>query len=335
MADNKQSWLAQNAGSIIGGISTIGGWLGIGEGKQDRRQIKQQGKLNDVNAKTAKELADYEQQLKLQMWKDTNYGAQLEQAGLAGVSKAAAIGGSGTGTQGASVGSVSGTGAADAASTTNARTASIQAGMQLASQLALQKAQKENIEADTANKQAGATNTNTDTEGKVIQNKINKETIDAQVQEINYKANEQIQNARIAFNKGEISEKTQQAEIQRAKNEAIGSGVDLEVKRLGMNLDRRKVNAIEESVQQGWERLILEKREVTVKELSQAAQESYMRNSTRQRGEELTQREWEAISNTAIGAVGATRGMGGSTETIKGYSEQRGGYQETRTRKNN
>ena len=72
-------------------------------------------------------MADYEQALKLKMWKDTNYGGMLAEAEKVGVSKAAAIGGSGTGTQGASVGNVGGGNAADAASTTNARTAQAQA----------------------------------------------------------------------------------------------------------------------------------------------------------------------------------------------------------------
>lgn len=149
-APKKKTDILSSAGSIIGGLTTIGGWLGIGEGRQDRRQVDQQRKLNEVNAKTAREQADYEQQLKLQMWKDTNYGAQLEEAKKAGVSKAAAIGGSGTGTQGASVSSPSGGSAADAAATSNARVAQQQAGMQLASQIALMKAQKDNLDADTA-----------------------------------------------------------------------------------------------------------------------------------------------------------------------------------------
>lgn len=144
--------LKDYAGAAIAGAGTIGGWLGIGEKRQDDRQISQQERLNEVNAKTAKEMADYEQSLKMKMWKDTNYGAQMKEAQAAGISKAAAIGGSGTGTQGASVGSVGGGSAADAAATQNAQTASINQSMMLASQINLMKAQKENVEADTENK---------------------------------------------------------------------------------------------------------------------------------------------------------------------------------------
>lgn len=147
--DNKGGGLLSTAGSIIGGLGTIGGWLGIGEGRQDRRQIKQQTKLNEVNEATAKRMADYEQELKMKMWKDTNYNAILGEAQKAGVSKAAAIGGSVGGTTGASVGSVGGGSAADAASTTNARVAQQQQAMQLGSQIALQGAQKNNLDANT------------------------------------------------------------------------------------------------------------------------------------------------------------------------------------------
>lgn len=145
--------LLETAGGVVTGLTKI---LGIGQKKQDKRQVAQQEKLNDVNAKTAKEMADYEQNLKYDMWDKTNLSAQLQQAKKAGVSKAAAIGGGGTGTQGASVGSVGGGNAADAASTENANTNQSALGLQAAAQLGLLKAQKENIEADTENKKVDA-----------------------------------------------------------------------------------------------------------------------------------------------------------------------------------
>lgn len=104
---DQASKVGGTVGQVIGGINAVKGLFTNqrkAEERADQRQINQQGKLNDVNAKTSKELADYEQNLKLQMWKDTNYGEQMKQAGMAGLSKVAVLGGSGTGTQGASVG---------------------------------------------------------------------------------------------------------------------------------------------------------------------------------------------------------------------------------------
>ncbi|UYD39176.1 MAG: hypothetical protein [Wigfec virus K19_83] len=227
------------AGAITTGLGAIGGWLGIGEARQDKRQIKQQGKLNELNAETSKELADYEQALKLKMWKDTNYGAQLEQAGLAGISKAAAIGGSGTGTQGASVSGVGGGSAADAASTTNARTAQMQAGMQLASQLALQKAQKENIEADTQNKLAGATGTEAGTEGQKIENEIASRTKESRITEIQERAYEQIAKTANEAIKQNINEETKQAQIKSAQETLINQIL----KNKGETIENRKKQA--------------------------------------------------------------------------------------------
>lgn len=254
MSENKEgSWLANNAGGILGGLTTIGGWLGIGEGRQDKRQIKQQGALNDVNAKTAKELADYENAGKLKMWKDTNYGAQLEQAKLAGVSKAAAIGGSGTGTQGASVGSVGGGSAADAASTTNARTAQAQAGMQLASQMALMKAQKDNIEADTANKKAELPVKGETATGLGLDNRLKAENMESAIQQAAEMVRKTRGEAESAFNRGEIDRETQEAQIAEKKAEAVGAGLDNLLRIATKGKTEAETKAITEGVKQKWE----------------------------------------------------------------------------------
>lgn len=137
---NSTTDILSNAGQAVGILGTIGGWFGIGEKRQDRRQLEQDKKLGAQALARNKEAADYEQQLALKMWKDTNYKARLREAELGGVSKAAVLGGSGTGTQGASVSAPSSSNAADAAATSNARTGAIQQAMQLGSMLALQKA---------------------------------------------------------------------------------------------------------------------------------------------------------------------------------------------------
>lgn len=224
--------MALPIGAIIGGATTAASMLGIGEGRQDKRQIRQQGAINDVNAKTAKEMADYEQNLKLKMWKDTNYGAQLEQASLAGVSKAAAIGGSGTGTQGASVSTGGGGTAADAAATQAANNSTFQQNMMLASQVALQKAQKENIEADTANKKA-------ETTGKGLDNTVKEKTIPAQVQQIEENAARALAEAVQSQQKQAINEETMKDQIKTIQEEAIGKVL----KNKGQDIENRKKQA--------------------------------------------------------------------------------------------
>lgn len=162
---NTISKLMQTAGNVSGIISTaVGGIQAAGQlfknqnninAREDRRQLEQQSKLNELNTKSNKELADYEQELKLKMWKDTNYAAQLKQAEIAGVSKAAVLGGSGTGTQGASVNSSGiGGGAANSAASQGTNI-----------QQALAAAQIANLAADTQKKTAEAEKTNADTKG--------------------------------------------------------------------------------------------------------------------------------------------------------------------------
>lgn len=146
--------LKDYAGAAIGALGTIGGWLGIGEKRQDQRQLDQQDKLNRQNQRIGEENANADQARALQLWKDTNYTAKLAEATKAGVSKAAAIGGAAGSTGGAGTVSAPTSSAADAASTTNARTASIQGGLNAAAQLNLMKAQADNLKADTADKLA-------------------------------------------------------------------------------------------------------------------------------------------------------------------------------------
>lgn len=287
-------------------IQTGGAILGLlGGRKQDERQVKQQGRINDVNAKTAKELADYEQQLKLDMWKKTNLSAQVEEAKKAGISLSTFSNGGGSAGQssGAGVSGVGGGAAADAASTSNAR-----------GQMALLGAQIANLTAATRKTEAETEKIGgADTENTIAQTEY---TRGAQTRNTNQDTKvKEVQESNIVWDNelkevaADIANKTKGFTVQQKEQEAIGAGVDNAVKRLGMKLDRRKVNALEETVRQQWDRLILERREVTVKELSQAVQESFLRDNTKLRGEELTQREYEAISQTVIGAVGLVAGQ--------------------------
>lgn len=131
-------------------IGTVTSALGIGEKRQDRRQIEQQKKLNALDMGNARQMRE----MQMQTWNETNYEAQMKHAKNAGLSMS--IFGKGGGTSGATVGSpTTGTNSGTAADPAMAQGASTNQAMTIA-QLGLMGAQKQNIEADTANKKAGA-----------------------------------------------------------------------------------------------------------------------------------------------------------------------------------
>lgn len=131
----------------------IGGILGqVFAKSEDRRQLRQQGRLQELQIQGSKELTDYNYAKQLQMWKDTNYKAQVEQLEAAGLNPGLLYGMSGGG------GTTTGSGAG--ASVTGAQSkggggemlALAQTGMGLA----LQRAQQANIEANTEKTKAEA-----------------------------------------------------------------------------------------------------------------------------------------------------------------------------------
>lgn len=145
--------------------TVLGGGLGLILGEyNDRRQIKQQQKLTDMQIAGQKQMADYSQAQQFDMWNKTNYAAQVEHMKKAGLNPGLmyGMGGGGGATTGSASGSVSGG---------SAPTGGGEVGMGM--QMALLQAQKENIEADTANKKAGAAATTEATIGTKFQNELN------------------------------------------------------------------------------------------------------------------------------------------------------------------
>lgn len=167
---DKAGQLSGIAGQVINGVNLVKGLFTNRkkeEARQDERQLKQQQELLNQQIAGNKSLADYEQELKMKMWHDTNYTAQLKEADKAGISKAAAIGGGGSGVgQGASVSGVSGGQAADAAGT---QMAGIQQQMAMA--------QIANMSANTEKTKAETRNIGADTEGREFHNKANTDEV--------------------------------------------------------------------------------------------------------------------------------------------------------------
>jgi len=159
---------------IIGG-QALGAGLGMILGDyNDKRQLEQQKKLTDVQAKANKEQARYSHELQYDMWNKTNYEGQMAHMKKAGLNPGLMYGmggGGGTTTGGASAQGVSGGNAPQGG---NEVIASQGLAMQMKAQTELLQAQKRNIEADTNNKLAGAGKDTATTEGQNLANKWEK-----------------------------------------------------------------------------------------------------------------------------------------------------------------
>jgi len=133
-------------GLVLGGIN-------------DRRQIKQQQKLQDMQIAGNKQMIDYQKAKDLEMWKATNYPAQMQQIKEAGLNPALlyGMGGAGGSTTGGGAPSVQGghapTGGHEAIDS-----------MGISMQAALMKAQVENIQADTKLKESTIPKTEAETQ---------------------------------------------------------------------------------------------------------------------------------------------------------------------------
>lgn len=147
----------------------VGQAMGLAlEGHEDKRQLKQQGKLQKLQIQGSKELTDYNMMKQLEMWKNTSYPAQIELMKEAGLNPGLmyGMGGGGGQTTGSANGNVSGAAAPSGTGTAG------EMGMQLM-QMRLMRAQEENINADTEKKKAEVPNVQADTENKILQKVIN------------------------------------------------------------------------------------------------------------------------------------------------------------------
>lgn len=262
------------------GAGVAGAMAGQGMGMifgkaNDDRQLKQQGRLNKQAMEQQKEMAEFNQNMSLDMWEKTGYGAQKKQMQEAGINPALMYGGTGSGGttmgSGMAMGAESGK-AADAASTQGTNGAM---GMQMA-QMALLGAQKENIEADTRNKEAGAgkataetgavaaTVANTEANTKLtdvktrigeIEASVAGQTQKEQIRAIVAGAEKMEAEAGISGNNQAISDITMKEQRVKIQQEAIGAVLRNAATKTGIALDQAKIGEITQKLMQGWEGL--------------------------------------------------------------------------------
>lgn len=258
---------AQTAESIIG--------TGLGlvlEGHNDRRQIRQQQKLTDMQLAATKNLNQFNYDQQLKMWHETNYGAQRKELEAAGLNPGLLYGMSGGGgtTTGSGGGSVSG-GIAPSGG------GEVATGVGMALQLGILKAQKENIESSTnknnveAAKTAGVDTTKTQTEIESltagientkaqaaytqVQQTLAEIQADIQGSEINdmkaiirygmQKLYAEMQSADITAN---VDKQTQMTKIKTAQTQLLSIGIQNALTKAQTDLTTEQINKVKSDI---------------------------------------------------------------------------------------
>ena len=214
--------------------STLGGLLGIAlQGINDRRQLKQQQKLQDQQIAGQMTMTNYNSAKQLQMWKDTNYSAQIAEMKKAGLSPGLiyGIGVGGGATASITPGNVAGGQAPSGGG-------EVVAMQQLGIQGALMEAQRKNIEADTrlkeveANKKAGVDTREIEArigeirkriESLELSNEFNSKSMADRLDTINSIALKEIENLIQAQTQTGLDRATVLQKAEQIKQEAIGA----------------------------------------------------------------------------------------------------------------
>lgn len=253
------------------GLSAAAPLIGMGMNAIGHNlQLEQQQHFQDQAIRGNKEMMDYAQKKSMQTWEQTNYEAQRKQMEKAGLNVGLMYGGTGSGgtTSTSTAGGIQ-------SGTPNKPSEVMGMGIQMASQLALMNAQKENIEADTRNKIADAKvkgvtvpNVEADTSNKQQQTKLAE--YNTQIAKIRSEIETEGKSLQLGtlnqmWNK--LKADTGLAEASKAKIEQ--EIINLGVTRILMNsnilknqadveLNKAKIDEISAKIAQGWKGLELE-----------------------------------------------------------------------------
>lgn len=271
------------AGSIVGTV------LGMATAKwQDRRQLKQQGKLNEQQLGTNKQMAEYNQQLGLDMWNKTNYKAQVDQLKKAGLNVGLMYEGGGAGgTTQTAGGSVNAAGA-------NSGGGEVQAGMGMGLGLidTLAKANLANSQAnlantierktsgvDTENVKANTENTQADTVNKAISGNIlqyeerlknielktKDQTLDETIAEIKAESRKAIAEAKTAENESKISNATVDEKIKQIKGATVEQGIRIALGKVGIERNEQEIRSLRQDIEMKWDNWSQREKEIFIK----------------------------------------------------------------------
>ena len=221
-------------------------------GFNDRRQLRQQGKLNEQQYAIDGRALARQKAADLEFWKATSYPGQVAMMKEANLSPGLAYGMSGGG--GASIGGTATTNAAKAPSGGGEIM-----GMQLmAAQRDLLKAQTIKTE-EKAKNVAGVDRELKNQQGRLatIAANLGSETYEETYQKI-------IDQAKIIHNEAEISGATKDEVIEIKEGELVGLGLANELKRVGIQKTEQEIETMIEQVSQRWKELSIQEQNAII-----------------------------------------------------------------------
>lgn len=330
------------------GQAAIGGALGMAFGRMnDRRQFKQATKLGHLQLGLDKLQTDYNFQKQLEMWKATNFSAQMAELKSAGLNPGLiyGMGGAGGATTNIEAGNVTGQHAPTGGGEPIAM-------MQTMAQLGLLRAQRENIEADTANKKADIpvkaatvpkitaetasitqgiqnqkaqeTLTRLETELKDLQKRLQTSTFHDQEQQVHWQMEKTYKELEILRNEKLLSDEQFKDKVSLLRNQAVGQHLDNLLTQAQTNHEKQLIeNAkiawlkiYEEAKNEMWHRYISGE---TLNVQRRLADYKFKEGVNKEMEDEIS----GLISSIIGGIIGGRLGGGGSPPKIRGLHDRR------------
>lgn len=243
-------------------IPAVGGLLGIGMNQQGQaEQMGNQMHLMDIQQQHQKELNLQMQGIQQQNWDNTNYEAQVKHMKNAGLNVGLMNSNSG-GAGGTTMGGASGGSAASGNAPQNNAPAIMGMALQSAmmqSTIELQKAQAEKarVEAtklagvDTGNVTADTALKTMNTANAQLQNKIQTESYENIITQIKANADTAQSQARTALIGANVTEATQQAQVDQIKAQALNEAFKMAVAKSGISVNEAQINKMVEDIKIG------------------------------------------------------------------------------------
>lgn len=300
----------------------IGAGLGLATAKwQDKRQVEQQQKLQDIAMQGSKEMGKFNQGLALDMWEKTNYEAQRKQMEKAGLNVGLMYGGGGAGggttsTPTGSMGSASASGGSG----------EVGMGMQMGLAAEMQKAQIENLKANTTKTKVEAAKTGgIDTEAvgaqiqATLQNIKNAETqnrlmgIQEQMQNIELNVAGLTQEERVKQMEELTNKLTAEVQSAKAKGEVDEGTVETLIKQAGAQLEQTKATTAGTKASTEGTKATTEQTKQNTKNLEQDEINKWLNNQMKANGVEP--------SDNAVVRI-AQRWLGENNVNLKSVSDK-------------